>query len=266
MKRLTVLMSLAVALVAATALAGPLGYVDLNFQSAIGSGVTMYYPGGPASGEPTVTAPYGFTLSAPSNPGTYPPVANAAAAGLYGAKTGFCVDLTQTINYIPYYDFAVYPVATAPLNTVNGATANSDILKLITEYQNTGRNIDSPDQSDQTSALTLAIWEVLSDTTPTDVTSGNVHVGAGQLSGAASIANTWLVPATLAATTPYNGNVYALVDLTYQDQMVGLVTSLSLQTPEPRGWVGLSSLCLLGLPIGIVAIYRRRRQFGVATA
>ena len=152
----------------------------------------------------------------------------------------------------------------------------------MTEYENasTSNNPYKPTVSTASTALQLAIWAVVTDpTTPTNVgdsvnAGGNTnpafYVPKGSTGKATNtgdpvqIANAWL-QGMGSTTADSNLGVYALVPTT-GEQIQSIVLAFTPggnqggSVPEPMGLISLASMGLIGLPIALGSIYRRRRR------
>jgi hypothetical protein len=271
MKRLISVLIVAVLAVPGVAFADALGPVDL----------TLYTVGGHTADVTTpsigwvYTCPYYYQLSVPNG--------STAPTSLAGSYSGFCLSLTTEIYQgTEYTDFAIQK-----MTDVFSRTTADQILKLFTDYSNAPAlgSPTSPAPSAASDAMSVALWAVLQgaasvtvDSTTFTAYSGLSESGSvvmsvtGLSSDAISLLSRpeWLrdITGDSSGTSLYTaGTIYALINPDdVQRQEITLLTpgsesaSLSASVPEPAPFVRFASLALVGLPIGAIVLYRRRRR------
>jgi hypothetical protein len=262
---------------ASSALADPhLGFVDLTLTGAGPDTVTAQYP-------PSVTengvllGPYAYKLAAASTPLPSPPTGQVSGMqpvqtsdlGTGASRLGFCISLQNSISQnVLYKDFYVETIADA-LGTVKAQNVTS-LLYLYEGAPGFGTLPPTAGSNKYQDALTMAIWEVLTETsvtTPFGVTTGNVQFSnpsSGNAASALAIADGWLaalptVTGPQRATITSNTGIYGLVDGNVQAQSI-FISLPGASVPEPGRVVGLAGMGLLGLPLGFISLRRRYRH------
>ena len=231
----------------------PYGYVGMTCLDPPEAqwGVNLWYPnsqGQVVDQSRTALGPYTYDLWV--NSATLTPL---APPSLRGVQQGFCIDAFQNI-YVNqgYNNFGVYDLSAA---FPGQPQITSDVEKLWYLY---GQSSDP----NRAAALTLALWEVASETSGTfDVTQGNFYV-TSVAAADTTLANQWLQELTDDTTNKLRKatGLYALIEEGVQTQC--LLFS-GLETPEPGLAVSLLGLAAIGLPAGIVKILRRGRRGGI---
>ncbi len=238
MKRLIPVLMVAVLAVAGSVLADTYGTVNVDLTGVAGDIVTVTTPD---IGE-VYTCPYTYQLSHFLPSGSHPSAVLAT-----GTYKGFCLSLVQDIDETSYTGFSV-----VDLSDVLSGTALTNALKLFNEYNNMNpTGLLDPQPGALSDALTVALWSEI-----------NGPIAVSGLSTGAQLYEGELL-AGLASASEYTGPIYALEDGSLQPQEIVLGTSLAIASvPEPMPFVRFASLLLVGLPIGAIALYRRRRQLG----
>jgi hypothetical protein len=150
--------------------------------------------------------------------------------------SAFCIEIDQYIND-PDHNYSATPIASdAGLN----ATKRSNLDKLFTAYYGTLGT-----STTNSAAFQLAVWEIVNDPTPANVTTGTFRVSSS--SAAIAQANTWVQ--SLSSLTQTGGwQLTVWRSRTSQDQIS------ASRVPEPAS----AALLLLGL--GMLGAARRRNR------
>lgn len=267
------------------------GFVNLTLTSAGPDSVTAYYPN-PSNPSQEISVsgaqlgPYGYTLSAPTTPLPAPPTGYSAYAGaspLVGTNQfGFCISLTNEISENTLYsDFYVMNLSDAV-----GATNATNIESLLYLYKSTGGTLPPVLGSNKyQDALTLGIWDVLTENplaSNDSVLKGNANAGNVYFSNPSSanataalgtsssegITDIWLSELSTVTdaerqSVMNNTQLLGLVDVnngSVQAQSIYIAGFGAPPAPEPGRIVGLAGMCLVGLPLGLVALRRRQKR------
>lgn len=230
------------------------GTVDVKLLSDVyGSPVTVYTNF--AVNHSTVAGPYNFAFSNADADGSN------INGGLFesqfqGNKRGFCVDL---LNNISWGQQANYDVV--DLSNVMSSQVEVDIRNLFAWFVSSGGSAVTPQTGYLSDALSVAIWERMTETNailPLSVNTGNVTISWNNTQ-ASNAANLWLGSTN---STSFTGSIYALLnkdDPRVQGQVVALALSLAPppSVPEPGTLVILLGLGLSACGFRLV---RRRRN------
>lgn len=179
------------------------------------------------------------------------PWGNIGAGQFSGTLDGasfltYCTDLSQSFGWNTTYSYKLV----ANGSTHGFTTAQADLLgKLYTragQVQNT----------DQSVAFQLSVWEIMNDANPASVTGGNFYLFSGASTQQRLLANTWLTEINqFNATRSFDAQ--RLYSGVAQDFVVftQLPPDLTInRVPEP-GTVLLAGLALAGL----LTTHRRKR-------
>jgi len=262
MKRLIPVLMVAVLAVAGSVYADTYGTVTLDLS---GTGGDTVYMTAPTIGTVDVyTYPYYYTLSNFKADASHPNATLDTTKPYHGFCLSLVTDIYENTNYP---GFQVRDLADVITDSPD-SPQQTNVLKLFQDYAtalttlNVAGSLESPQANYLSDALTVSLWEVLTEKTqksPFSVTGGDTYE-TGFTNGADTVANGWLRGLSTAAA--YTGHVYALYDSGVQTQEITLLSSLNTggPVPEPMAFVRFASLLLVGLPIGAIAIYRRRRR------
>jgi hypothetical protein len=275
MKRLIPVLIVAVLAVAGTALANTYGTVDLQFVGETPPATTGYIylnrtdlTGGSTWYENVYLPPYDVKII-----GVQAGATAGVQALLNQTKQVYCLDLISGVGTSNNYVVQDLSDPLHLLKTSGGTMALTletwrvDALKALfsSHFPTSGGAAGD--------SLSLAAWELVYETATSkadfsshfDVASfssstGFKAAGGSITAGVVNDANDWISSA-LAAGPPSSGTgVYILSDPTYQDFAFMVTGHLVSNVPEPTGFARLASLALLGLPIGAIVLYRRRRR------
>jgi hypothetical protein len=280
------------------AMADPYGFVNLELTSAGPDSVTAYYPGAPGGGIGGVQlGPYGYTLSQPTPsllaaPSGYSYTGASSLVGLGSTnQLGFCISLTNEIQLntpTPYSDFYVMKLSDAV-----GAASATNIESLLYLYTTSGGTLPPVLGSNKyQDALTLGIWDVLtenplasndsvlkgspnqgnvyfsnpssSNATAALGTGNGTNIGSGNSEG---ITDMWLSELSTVSNTQRQMLMNSTELLGLVDVKNGSVQAQSIYisglgapppVPEPGRIVGLAGMGLVGIPLGFLALRRKR--------
>jgi hypothetical protein len=158
----------------------------------------------------------------------------------------YCTDLAQSFNWNTSYTYTLVANGSA-----HGFTSlQADLLgKLYTragEVQNT----------DQSAAFQLSVWEIMNEASPASVTEGNFRLLTGASSQQRNLANTWLAEINQ-ANAARSFDALRLYSSVAQDFVIFTAVPPELtinRVPEP------GSIALVGLALaGLVATRQRQR-------
>ena len=282
MKRFTPFLMLVVMATATTCLADTYGTVDMYFVGAgdlLGDSAAVVNVSAASYSGGVYACPYVYQFNNPTN-------TNTLGLGGGAEQAGFCVDFNDDI-----YGGATGTFTVEDLSTYLNDTTKAKQIEALMYYATQNQGVASsgvvdftagPFVSPASTGLSLAIWTVLlasGDTPPSFTTTSNgftttnFAVTSSNTYGGTAPAGTDIAFATalltdLASGESYQspGNIYALAQAgkdPLQAQsivMVGVTPQNVSPVPEPSAWVGLAGLALCCLPVGMVALFRRRRQ------
>jgi hypothetical protein len=282
MRRVVASLAMAFLTCATPAIADTFATANVSFEGAMGDVVT-------ASNEGVYAGPYayyidsvvpkaahsGFTL--PSGVSGTIPKGYLGAGNSYN-YLGFCIEFNQNISVGGPWQFNVEDLTSALTGAVgshsNAATAAADIESLASQFIDAGGDITNPSPllTPQTSpltraqladALSLGIWEVLSNVTTPQINGGTSgDISASTDPSVIAEANSWL--SLLGSPLNHNVLIYGLGSDTLQNQSIMFaVANPNITTPEPAELIGLGGVGIGGLPIGLGLLFARKRRHRV---
>lgn len=196
-------------------------------------------PTNPSGWVDTTTGEFSFTRSDGTEIG-----------GPSGTFFGFCIEPREFVSpgTTYTYDFSFLEQGTTNIGGMGPVKAD-EIRELFGRYYPI---IGAPIDAEHASAIQIAIWEIVRETSATlDVSAGNVMYRNPADAAALALAQTYL--SSLDGTGPKLNNLYALTEIGAQDVVVQVTGQFAIPNPEPVPFV-TTGLALIG-----VALMLRRR-------
>ena len=158
----------------------------------------------------------------------------------------YCTDLAQSFSWNQTYTYTLVANGSSHGFTNGQADLLGRLYTRAGQVQNT----------DQSVAFQLSVWEIMNDVAPASVTAGNFRLLSGASSQQRGLANTWLAEISQ-PNAARSFNAQRLYSSVAQDFVIFTQVPLELtitRVPEP-GTVSLVALAVVGL----LASQRRKR-------
>lgn len=218
----------------------PIGQAGiLQSTGLLGQGVTIYKPGGPASGSHTIAGAFtGGTFEGGSLPDFW------------------CIDLSHTVPVPPWPGAGINNYTSASLSLFGG-TQRTNLETLFSLYVGSATS-----SAQNAAAFQLAIWDILFDNNAHSLSdpwaAGTFSVDPSSISATTvSTAQGWI---NAAVTGPQSA--FSLMQLTNSNSPASQsfvypgIPGKSTPVPEPTG------LALLGVGLVAMLVARRRKSIG----
>jgi hypothetical protein len=167
---------------------------------------------------------------------------------------GFCIEPFESISLAGSYAFDVSPLSSSANSSIAGGIGAEKAGQISTLFGQYATNLQAPMTAIQTSALQVALWEIVSElsSNPLDVFSGNTWFSTPGSANAVEVMNLAQSYASYVNGAGPNAPQAAnLIALTVNGNQDFLVVSVA---PEPETWL----MMILGF--GLVGSTMRRRS------
>jgi len=182
--------------------------------------------------------------------------ATLVGSNVPGNFYGFCIEPFESISLAGSYAFDVSPLSGGANSSIPGGIGSAAAGKISTLFGQFAPNLAAPMTVLQTSALQVALWEIVSElsSNPLDVFAGNTYFstpGSANATDIMNLAQTYVSYVNSAGpNAPQAQGLQALTVNGNQDFLVQVVST----APEPGTWL----MMLLGF--GLVGYTMRNRR------